>query len=200
MFPSRIARSSRRLDRLPMHWLRSFVMAFAALACVGANAIITETEPNDTFGSANVIVRGAGPWSDVGVLQLSSGQSGDVDWFRVHLDIGDILTVATTPQPPTYQVPDTYMGLFSAGQVLLSFDDDSGQGRGSLIQWQATTSGDHYLAITGFPDINFLGAHSESGQYILTMSIVPVPEPSTVVGVLLGVTALAVARRLRLRV
>lgn len=165
-----------------------------ATAFSGASAVINETEPNNTFGQANDIVRGAVPWADVGMLSLNP--AGDIDWFRIMLTSGEIFTIVTTPQPPTFEDPDTYMGLFDNSQALLVVDDDSGQGRGSLIQWQAQYTGFHYIAITGFGDINFAGNHSIAGDYTLTASVV-VPEPGTIAALAAGLLCLAALRKRR---
>jgi hypothetical protein len=177
--------------------MKTFGLAIAALVLSSAaNAVIFDDEPNNTFATATTITRGGTPWSDVGQMNLGSG---DVDFFAILLNVGEIFTVVTTPEPPTFEVPDTYMGLFNSSQTLLRADDDSGNGRGSLIQWQAAYTGIHYVAVTGFGDINFTGNHQLSGAYVLTASIVPVPEPGTLIALSLLIAGLLGSRKVRTR-
>ncbi len=170
------------------------LFALGAILIVGAaNALIIETESNNTFGTANAVTRAASPWADLGNMRLG-GTGGDVDFFSINLIAGEIITIVTTPQPPDFTTPDTLLGLFDNNQTLLQLDDDSGPGLGSLVQWQATYTGTHFFAVTGFPDQNFTGGHSQVGNYVLTVSIVP--EPATILALAAG-AGLLIARRRR---
>lgn len=166
-------------------------MGLATLASV-AGAVIVETEPNNTFADANAITRGSAPWADVGVMSLTAG-GGDVDYFSIQLIQGEFITIITTPIEDPYTDPDTMLALFDNGQNELAFNDDAGSGFGSAIRWQATYTGLHYIAVTGFYDRDFSGDHEEDGPYILTVSIVP--EPATLLAVGAGLAALAARRR-----
>lgn len=167
------------------------LMGLATLASV-AGAVIVETEPNNTFAQANVIARGSAPWADVGVMSLTAG-GGDVDFFSIRLLQGEFITIITTPIEDPYTDPDTMLALFDDNQQELAFNDDAGSGFGSAIRWQATYTGTHFIAVTGFGDRQFTGNHSEDGAYILTVSIVP--EPATLVAIGAGLAALAARRR-----
>lgn len=168
------------------------LMGLTTLASV-AGAVLVETEPNNSFATANAIVRGAAPWADVGVMSLTAG-GGDVDYFSIRLFAGEFITIITTPIEDPYTDPDTMLALFDDNQNEIAFNDDAGSGFGSAIRWQATYTGTHYIAVTGFNDRDFSGNdHPEDGPYILTVSIVP--EPATLIVVGAGLAALAARRR-----
>jgi hypothetical protein len=65
---------------------------------------------------------------------------------------------------------DTVMGLFDVvtGE-LLAFDDDSGAGLLSRIQFTVPSDGAYALAVSTFPDITFQGIGTETGRYVLNV-------------------------------
>lgn len=161
-------------------------------AAVASHAIIFEFESNNTTGTANLILRGASPWADVG--QLSLNPAGDVDYFMFTLFAGETLTAITTPMATQFSAPDTMMELRDSTLTQVAFNDDA-NGLGSAIRYTATATGTYYLGITGFPDQIFGGSHTEQGDYVLTMSIVP--EPGTIIALSAGAAALVARRRRR---
>ncbi len=161
---------------------RLAIVALSALMCVNAFALFSETEPNDTRATADMVLSSnVAPWSDVGVLSLTANDS---DFFKIRLNAGDYLTAITFPIQSNYFVPDTVMALFDAsGNTAIVWNDDAGDGFGSAIRWQADRTGDYFIAITGYHGTtgrNLLSyyegaSHNEVGAYILTVSVVPVP-------------------------
>lgn len=71
---------------------------------------------------------------------------------------------------------DTVLALFddTTGGLII-FDDDGGEGLLSRVDAVAPSSGEIVLAVSGYDDFGFVGAHQESGEYTLVISVIPEP-------------------------
>lgn len=155
----------------------------AISALTAANAVQFEIESNNTVPSAQIISRSSGIWADVLFANLVPG---DLDFFKIYLDAGETLTAITTPlSGPSFQNPDTFMRIATGTGTTIFENDDSGSGFGSAGQYQAVTSGFYIVAITGVDDPTFIGAHTEDGDYLMTVSVVP--EPASIVALATGI-------------
>ena len=158
-----------------------------------------DSEPaNQTAAGADLIAVLAGT-AQVAVAHLGEG---DVDFFRLNLNLGDVLSAMTAPLGDlgvSFDYPDTMLGLFdSSGTNLLVDNDDAGDyGEsfldedlasdfpsdegvwGSAVRAFIPADGTYYLAVTGYEDYEYAGAHVELGAYALLVGVAA-PEPSGV--------------------
>ncbi len=79
---------------------------------------------------------------------------------------------------------DPVIGWFDNAGELIIYDDNGGEGLLSMITGIVPENGLVIIGVTGYPDFDFEGNHSQSGEYTLRV----VPEPSTLI--LLGMGAL----------
>ena len=165
---------------------------------------------NDTLAGADDLVLGPGDTA-VAVNRLVQVAGGDVDFYRVPLQAGDVFIAMTAPLDSFYDLDTVLVVLDSNGDFLFDDDDatDSGadvgpgfdpvngpdSGFGSALQFLAPETGDYYLAVTGFDpalDDNIV-PHTEVGDYALLVARVPEPSPA----LLAMMTLTAAMRRCR---
>jgi len=150
------------------------LMLFSA-SPVWASTIADVEDANDAVATAPIqIAPEPDPNAHVGVLHLGIG---DVDFVGLGpLAVGDVLTAVSTPLESDFYSPDTVLGVFDAAGHRLKFNDDSpGVGFGSALSFEVSAEEVYFLAISGYGDPTFQGFHGESGDYALTVSVLPAP-------------------------
>jgi hypothetical protein len=94
-------------------------------------------------------------------------QGNDVDFYRFRAKAGDILAIETVPG---LQSMDTIIGLFDSNGNLLAADDDGGVGLLSRLLVQIPANGTFAVAVSTFGDVDFTGAGTDFGRYVLNIS------------------------------
>jgi hypothetical protein len=81
---------------------------------------------------------------------------------------------------------DSILGLFDdEGNLVYADDDDGVDGLSLIPDILVPESGAIHLAVSGYPDFQFIGRHLEDGDYVLTLEDQDedlVPEPLTILG------------------
>jgi len=77
--------------------------------------------------------------------------SGDRDWFRASLTVGQWCEFDLQGSPTGHgTLADTFLDLRNSAGIVISSDDDGGVGAESRIKYLATSSGTYYLSARGF--------------------------------------------------
>lgn len=165
-------------------------------------ATLIESETNNSCAEADGILRGPAIWIGVGVMELTAG---DMDYFSIPLEKGEILITYTIPLKTLFTVPDTILGLFDTNGDLLALNDNAGSSdsgnhhtvKGSKIEYKTPAEATYYIGITGYDDFDFDGnsdgikqttgfdsPHVQTGAYALSVAVMP--EPATCMLLVLG--------------
>jgi len=111
----------------------------------GIEAMVTETEPNDTAGTANTVADG-----DFMVADISP--AGDVDYFSNGGNAIQDLVFAATVTAGGTSGSDSQLNVYANdGTTLIEFDDDSGPGLASCVAGGvAPQAGDVFFAVNEY--------------------------------------------------
>ncbi|ELR99220.1 PEP-CTERM sorting domain-containing protein [Gloeocapsa sp. PCC 73106] len=102
---------------------------------------------------------------------------GNVDFYNFNnLTPGEIVTAEINQGNI-----DSVLGLFDDEGNLVMVDDDNGvESLSRLSEIVVPASGELNLAVTGYPDFEFIGRQLEEGEYVLSLH--NAPEPMTILG------------------
>ncbi len=123
-------------------------------------------EPNNTPSKARRI---AVPFNSVPIQNYTEIEptGGDIDWYKVRLTAGtNLLAEIKTGQM------DSLMALFDSSGNLVAVDDDSGAALLSRFVAPITATGDYYLVVTTYPDLDLTGAGDTGGRYVLDLQTI----------------------------
>ncbi len=129
------------------HWLPAAAGAALALACAGAAALtVSEIEPNDTRGAAQLVLSGD---SSLRINGMRTFPDPSDDFFSFEVRQAGLLSIASSSGD---FFADSILGLYSPTGVLLASDDDSGPELMSAIQFivPAGLTGRFTIGFSGF--------------------------------------------------
>lgn len=176
-----------------MNWRVLLTLSVILYSLPAAGAVIyNETEPNNTWATANVI-----PGHD-GTILINGSRVGDgsADYFRFPAVPGLFTgTVCCSGDP--------MLALFDPSGAVVAADDDAGPGLMPYISYNITVPGWWTVAVTGWPDWQWGGGGSEGWNYQATLTFGSpaggeIPEPGTW-GMMAAGLALLAGNRLRRR-
>jgi hypothetical protein len=162
-------------------------------ANIGGNFSDTDPDNDDITGADAISLGPSGA-----AIAVADLLEEDVDFFRLNLSRGQVLSAITGPVddlPFTFDFPDTLLGLFDASGTPLVMNEDAGEGGeselddtlnsdfpydeypsfASAIRALIPADGVYYLGVTGFDDVDFTGLHLEFGLYALLVGVAAGP-------------------------
>jgi hypothetical protein len=140
-----------------------------------------QTMPSDPY-EMNNLPSAATPVLVDHFATLDGGKNmvpGDTDWYRFTVPYGVYMIVQAYTQsydlikgsPPNDNWFDTMLGLFDANGDLIDMNDDMSAATLDSALLAYLGPGDYYLAVTGYGDSGFRGAHTEDGSYGLNIDL-----------------------------
>ena len=131
----------------------------------GVNRIVDLTEiiRNDSIARATPLVRLPFDSANPAFATVIDAERDDVDFYSFRVRAGDILAIEVVRGSL-----DSVIGVFDAdtGELLVT-DDDGGNGLLSRLLLQADADLRLAVAVSTFPDVEFIGGGDTSGRYTL---------------------------------
>jgi hypothetical protein len=137
-----------------------------------AGAAGAESEPNDAAADADPLAAGGG-------IVLGTLGALDVDRYALPVGTGDSVAAALFELAPGGGAPlanggelsDSRLGLFAGASTPFAEDDDGGPGLLSNLARSAPSGATSVqVAVTGFRDADYAGAHPEGFDYALVVA------------------------------
>ncbi|AEG00331.1 DVUA0089 family protein [Methylomonas methanica] len=130
--------------------------------------------------SAQILMNVFGVRGSVYSGQINDNDNADFYSFDINAPTTLKLSVFT-PAGPIFN-NDPVLGLYDANGVQLAFDDDSGAGWDSFLQYAIGAPGRYIAAVSGYDDTSFAGGGDSNFLYNLQAEIAivqgnPVPVP-----------------------
>lgn len=162
----------------------------------GTAGDFVDTESNNSIADAQLLSVGVGS----AIYGYGNLTAGDLDYYAVNLNAGDILTAYTIPlsnlAAGNFGAVDTRLDIRNAANGIIITNDDAGGDafdtgpvspvRGSGVRYENTTGGLTYLTVRGF-------GTADVGDYALVISVIPTPGAAALL--LLGLPLAARRRR-----
>ena len=136
------------------------------LRFVGVNRIVDLTEivrRNDSIANATPLLRLPFDSANPAFATVIEAERDDVDFYSFRVRAGDVLAIEVVRGSL-----DSVIGVFDAdtGELLVT-DDDGGNGLLSRLLLQADEDLRLAVAVSTFPDLEFIGAGESNGRYSL---------------------------------
>jgi hypothetical protein len=78
--------------------------------------------------------------------------AGDRDWYRIELQQGQAIRIHLSSTESGDALSDPYVAVYGPDGAQLASDDDGGDGLNSLLEFEASVSGTHYIEARGFSE------------------------------------------------
>jgi MYXO-CTERM domain-containing protein len=164
----------------------------------GGSADFFDHEANDTTATAQALTIAA----DGAQVGFGSLTGGDLDFFSIAANPGDVITAFTIPLDGVpnnnFGSVDTILDIRAAdGSIIISNDDAGGDAfgtasvspvRGSAVRYEVGAAGSVFLSVRGF-------GGEDAGNYALVVSVCSIPTPGA--ASLMMVAGLPLMRRRR---
>jgi len=135
------------------------------LSFKGVNSIVdlTEIRRNDSIARATPLLRLPFDSANPAFATVIDAERDDVDFYSFRVRAGDVLAIEVVRGSL-----DSIIGVFDADTgELLVVDDDGGNGLLSRLVLQADADLRLAVAVSTFPDVEFIGVGETSGRYSL---------------------------------